>query len=507
MPDPEDLEDVSRSQYQITPQGRLLCEIIEKAFERKQKRVAVSIGPQFGKSQILTRSTPPWWIGKRPDAQMIIGTYNQPFANQFGSDIQAITAKQSYKQVFPDVVLVDNAKDYITTSRGGKISLAGVGGSSTGKAADVFIVDDPYKNQEDANSENYRNGVWDWFSSVVFSRCHNDSVIIVVHTRWHEDDLIGRLCDPSHPDRNTTYKGVADDWLYINLPAVVTDPALAEALGLELARPTDPTVLEQFGDQPMTTLWPQRKGLKLLAEARRLNKQVFESLYMGNPTPADGDYFTADMLVEYEPDDLPRDLMTYGASDHAVSEKQVADSTVIGCVGVDSRGEVWVLPELVWGKMMTDRMVEEILAKMQNHKPGVWWMESELISKSFGPFLLDRMEKTNTYCTLNPVTPSRDKQARARAIQGMMQRRKVHFPRFAPWWRDARAQLLKFPYGAHDDFVDWLSWLGLGLRELHSADEPEPENIQSAPTGSIGWILRQTAAKALRENRRNTRYG
>jgi predicted phage terminase large subunit-like protein len=506
-PDPNDPDDATKSTYVETPQGKLLCEVIESAFRGERKRVAVSIGPQLGKSEVLTRCAPTWWLGKRPHANMIIGAYNQPFANTFGSDIQAILEGNPYQQVFPKIELRENAKDYITTTKGGKISLVGVGGSGTGKPADLFIVDDPIKGPDDANSETYRNGVWSWFSGVVFSRLHNNSVVIVVHTRWHEDDLIGRLCDPSHPDRNTKYKGIADDWLYINLPAVVSDQALADALGLKLEVPTDPRIVEQFTAKPMSALWPERKGLKLLAEARRVDKHDFESLYMGNPTPDDGDYFTADMIIEYESEDLPRELNYYGASDHAVSEKQTADSTVIGCTGIDTNGIVWVLPDLVWGKMMTDRMVEEILNKMQEYKPGVWWMESELISKSFGPFLTQRMEETSTFCTLNPVTPSRDKQVRGRAIQGRMQQRKVRFPRFAPWWRDARAQLLKFPYGAHDDFVDWLSWIGLGLRELHPADQSASESAAPAPSGSLQWLLQQTAKRAQLEKRRDTRYG
>lgn len=86
------------------------------------------------------------------------------------------------------------------------MAFVGVGGSGTGKAADIFFVDDPYKNDEDAQSAIYREKVWKWFNSVSFSRCHKDSAIIIVHTRWHEDDLIGRLCDPDHPDRHKNIK-------------------------------------------------------------------------------------------------------------------------------------------------------------------------------------------------------------------------------------------------------------------------------------------------------------
>jgi hypothetical protein len=88
----------------------------------------------------------------------------------------------------------------------------------------VFVVDDPIRNDDDAQSEVHRARVWNWFTKVANTRIHNDSAIVVVHTRWHEDDLLGRLCDPDHPERNKDYAGIADEWTYINIPAVVEDP-------------------------------------------------------------------------------------------------------------------------------------------------------------------------------------------------------------------------------------------------------------------------------------------
>lgn len=457
-------------------------------------------------SQILTRATPAWWLGRRPRANIIVGTYNQPFANQFGDDIRTIIETQAYRQVFPKLELDGKAKDYITTTKGGKLSMVGVGASGTGKAADVFIVDDPFKNDEDANSDAYREKVWKWFTSVVYSRLHNKSVVIVVHTRWQEDDLIGRLCDPDHPDRNKKYRGVAADWLYLNIPAVVTDEKLAKALGLTLAPPAPGRVTEQFGHAPMTTLWPERKSLDFLAESRNLDSRVFDALYMGKPSPDDGDFFTSDYLVGYQPEELPKNLRKYGASDHAVTEKQQSDSSVIGCVGVDDDDNIWVLPDLFWNKVKTDRVVENIIAKMQVHKPALWWMESELISKSFGPFLLKRMQETKTYFTLDPVTPTRDKLSRASAIQGRMSMKKVRFPVFAPWWKNARSQILKFPYGTHDDFVDWLSLIGQGMLKLYPAAVEKQKDTQTFRTGSIQWILAESKRKALKEKAESHRY-
>lgn len=495
MPDPQDPDDVTLSKYQITPQARLLCQIIEKVERGELQRVAVSIGPQMGKSQILSRGAPAWLTGRDPTKNLILGSYNQNFAEEFGDDVRAIVTSSAHRQVFPEYDLRKGggAKDLLITTKGGKSAFVGVGGSGTGKPADIFIVDDPLRNDDDAQSPTMRNRLWNWFTKVANTRIHNDSAIIVVHTRWHEDDLIGRLCDPDHPLRKKDYDGIADDWTYINLPAVVTDPDLAKALGLTLMVQQDELVRAQFGVKPMAALWPGKFHLNFLAKQKRMDKRGFASLRMGKPAPEDGDYFKAADLVEYfSPGELPRNLRKYGASDHAVTEKQKNDASVIGCVGIDENDDIWVLPDIVWDRMETDGVVEAMLAQFKAHKPSLWWMESENISKSFGPFLRKRMREEQTYVAIDPVTVSKDKKSRARSIQGRIQMRKVHFPMFAPWWADAKNELLKFPYGTHDDFVDWLAHIGQGLTKEIGAPIEKASNDNVVRVGSMQWVLAQT---------------
>jgi predicted phage terminase large subunit-like protein len=497
-PDPDHPNDPKYSAFEVTPLAKLLCQIIEKVDKGELKRVCVSVGPQLGKSEVLSRGAPAWLFGRRPRRKMMLGAYNGDFAAEFGADVRDIVTNPVFKSIFPSFELKtgSEAKDNLGTTRHGKMAFVGVGGSGTGKSADVFFIDDPIKNDEEAQSETYRERVWKWFNSVAMTRCHKNSAIIVVHTRWHEDDLIGRLCDPSHPERNKKYKGIADRWTYINLPAVVTDPELAKALGLTLEKQTDPFIKEQFGTVPMVSLWEERKSLEFLAEAKLSDDRVFGALYMGEPTPGEGIYFTEETLLEYGPSDLPKNLRWYGASDHAVSKKQQADSTVLGCFGVDENDHIWIAPDVTWAKMETDETVEEMIRHMKTHKPQVWWMESELISKSFGPFLKREMIANRVFSTsLKPVTPSKDKSTRARAIQGRMGLGMVHFPRHAPWWSDAKNQLLKFPYGTHDDFVDFCSWIGIGLMsEIGAARVTEKE--AEPKVGTIGWIKKSSVAQA-----------
>jgi predicted phage terminase large subunit-like protein len=497
MPDTSDIDDPTLSQFEITPQARLLCEIVEKIERGEIKRAAVSISPQMGKSQVLTRGGPAWISGRDPSRHIMVGAYNQTFAEEFGDDVRTIMNSSMYRGVFPDHALRagGKAKDLLITQANGKIAFVGVGGSGTGKPADFFFVDDPIRNEEDARSPAHREKIWKWFNRVVFTRCHGETPILIVHTRWNEDDLIGRLCDPEHPERNKSYKGIADDWTYFNIPAIVEDPALAKALGLKLEVQTDPKIVEQFGSKPIAELWPRKFPFKFLAEAKRLDPQGFSALRMGKPSPEEGSYFRAEDLIEYDVQDLPRELKKYGASDHAVSMLQHRDYTVVGCVGIDENDDIWVLPDVVWERMETDQTVEEILLQFKTHKPQLWWMESELISKSFGPFLRKRMQEERLYVPVDAVTVSKDKPTRARSIQGRSRMRKVKFPRFAPWWPQARAQLLRFPNGTNDDFVDWLAHIGQGLVKEVGANVPRNEAPGPA-TGTIGWILKDAAKRA-----------
>lgn len=506
-PDPDKPNDPMASAYEITPLARLLCQVIEKVDSGELKRVAVSVGPQFGKSEPLSRKAPAWLSGKRPRRNMILGSYNDTFAQEFGDDVRTILQSENHHHVFQDYELKkgSEAKDNLKTVQGGKMAFVGVGGSGTGKPADIFFVDDPYKSDADAQSEAYREKVWRWFTGVAMARCHKNSAIIVVHTRWHEDDLIGRLCDPDHPEREKKYKGIADRWTYYNLPAVIQDPTLADALGLTLEPQTDPLIVEQFGTKPMVSLWENRKSLAFLAEAKQTDSRIFDALYMGRPAPDSGTYFVEDHLVEYDPEELPANLRKYGASDHGVSTKQSADPTVLGCVGIDDKEDIWVLPDLVWERMPTDKTVEELILQMKTHSPMCWWLENEHISKAFGPFLIKRMHEENVFVTLDPKTPSKDKQTRARSIQGRMAMRKVHFPRFAHWWPAARQQLLKFPYGTNDDFVDWLSWIGLGLLSEFGASKTVETKV--VRVGSPAWVKAASAAKERKEQLEKSREG
>lgn len=515
MPDPEALDDVTRSRYEITPVSKILCEIIERMDKGKAKRTCVSIGPQYGKSQIISRAGPAWLSGRNPYRNIMLGAYNDDFARDFGGEVRTIIESPFHQLVFPDHRLRKGGTDKSTliTEQAGQLNFVGVGGSGTGKPADIFIVEDPFRNDADAQSDTYRERVWKWFTAVTFSRLLKNSSVLVVHTRWNTDDLIGRICDPEHPERDKLYAGIADRWDYINIPAVLTDKTdkeihLAKALGLKLEKQRDPLVVKAFGETKMATLAPERKSWELLAEAKQLDARTFGALYMGQPAPEDGDYFKAKDIMEYGPADLPTNLRHYGASDHALGKEQRNDSSCLGVVGTDERDNLWVLPDLVWRKMESDKTVGEMIRLMKTYTPYMWWMENEHISKSFGPFLRKSMQENNVYTYVDPASVARkDIVLRARSIQGRMQQKKVFLPRYAPWFAEARSQLLKFPYGPKDDFVSFLSLIGQGLAKEFRASPGVDKSINSTRSGSIEWILKNSKERLMRDQRVAGRKG
>ena len=499
MPDPEDQDDVSKSLFEVKPHHRLIAQTFERVEQGLSLREGLSVPPQHGKSELLSRRGIAWYIAKNPRKNVIFATYNDTFATEFGAEVRDILQSKPAKQIFPDFFFRtgSKAKDYMTTMVGGHLSFIGRGGSGTGKAADLIVIDDPLKNAEEAESPTTRRKLHEWYEKVIYTRAKKTTAIFIIQTRWHEDDLIGRLCDEEHPDRKRNSDGeiLSGDsscaWHYVNIPAVVKDPILADVLDMKLEVPTDPGVVLAFGNAPMAALWPERFDLEHLASAAALNPVTFNSLYMGKPTPDDGEYFKAADIVEYEAHQLPDRLRKYGASDHALSLATYADSSVVGCAGVDVNDDIWVLPDLVMARMDTEQLVEEMINQMQVHQPMCWYAEDDTIRKSIGPFLRKRMAERKAYTSIRSMSLAKDKMARARSAQGRMQMKKVHLPKFAPWYRDARAQLLKFPFATHDDFVDWLAHLCMGMAQQVSASvERSTGNV--IKVGSLAWVKAQS---------------
>ena len=473
MPDIEEPENVDLSIFKDAKHHRALAKVLEKVEKGHIPRLIVTLPPRHGKTELISRRFIPWLLGKAPYRNIIFATYNEPFSQDIGGDCRNIMQSPHFKQVFPKFRfrLGGLSREKLQAAEGGMAAFVGRGGSITGRGADILIIDDPIKDAEEAMSPTLRQKLWDWFTQVAMTRLMTKfAAVVVVHTRWHEDDLIGRITDPTNPCYS---EGEAAKWKIINLPAIAHDD--------------DP-----LGRQPGEALWPERFDLEFLNAAKTLDPRGFSALYQQRPTPDDGDLFRAEWLVNYEKSELPSDLRIYAASDHAIGEDKTRnDATVMIVGGVDKYGDIYIL-DVWWEKAGADKQVEAMLRLAKQWKPLLWFAEKGHISKAIGPFLRKRMQEERVYFSVEEVTPIGNKVQRAQSIMGRMSMKKVKFPKFAPWVMRAREELLKFPNARHDDFVDALAWLGRAVDRMAAPTAVRVER-NTEQYGTLGWLKADAA--------------
>lgn len=476
MPDPEDLDDPQLSRYKPARHHEIIAAALQEVEAGRILRLAISVFPQSGKSELASRRFPSWYIGRNPEKNLMFGTYSQDFAEKFGFQVRGIIDKPNYRQVFPKVSLAEGSKSraqMTVNEYGGSLLFLGRGGMGSGNPASLFVIDDPIKDAKEAQSMTIRDDVWDWYTHVVEARCNVFSAQIIIQTRWSEDDLIGRLTDKNNPHYHPL---VAAQWKVINIPAVITDDELATIMG------------KNVGD----ALWPERFPLETLAVKQALDPVAYSALYMGRPTPPEGVFFKEKEIFTYDPDQAPKNFRPYMTGDMALGTSKQNDHTCVGKWMLDEHDNLYLSPDLFWDRKKADASVEKILDMMSDFKPMDTWWEKGQIDKAVGPFFMKSAIERKVYNSITALPVAGDKGFRASAIRGRMRVGKVFFPRFAPWWPKAKDQLLKFTGSGddmEDDFVDMCSLIGQALGKQVKVDSGTDTNVVKFPkVGTLGWI-------------------
>lgn len=476
-PDPVEPMNAALSRYQAAKHHRAIAAALEEIEAGRWMRLIINCPPRHGKSELSSRMLPAWFMGRDPYRNMILGTYGDDFAEDFGREVREYMQSDAYKEVFPTTRLAYGSKaaDRLRTTAGGNMFFVGRKGRVTGRGADLIVIDDPIKDDEEARSATIRDKIWNWFTRTIATRLMSVSGrIVIIQTRWHEDDLVGRLLDPNNPYYN---KDEAAKWRVIDLPALAED--------------NDP-----LGRAVHEALWPERFTREYLENMRSLDPVGFSALYQGRPTPETGDFFQAEYIRAYSPRQLPQNLRYYAASDHATDVQSRHNFTVLLIVGVDEDDNIWLV-DCWWRRAKTDAVVEQMVSFMEQYPIQMWWAERGHISKSIGPFLRKRMRERKAYCAIDEVVPTADKRSRAQAIQGRMAMGKVLFPRFAPWYAKAKSELLAFDGGTYDDFVDALAHIGGGLSKQFRARKPKPAPELVKP-GTLAWVKQASLVEKRR---------
>lgn len=496
MRDTEDYYNPDRSRYQVAVHHRLIADALTEVLRGKCLRLAISMPPQHGKSQ-LGKTFLSTHVGEYPWKHLLFGTYNQEFAKENGDDVRAMMNTEEFRRIYPspDAVLRtgSKAKDHMVTSVGGKLSFLGRGGSGTGRPADGFLVDDFFKDPQEANSRATRDAAWRWVTQVANARLHNLSWMVIICTRWSDDDPIARLTDPSNPHYN---KEVSDKWTVINVPAILDDEKLARALG------------KQVGE----ALWPERFGLELLNTARRMDPVGFSALYMGKPTPPEGVFYKQFDIQEYDSlEAFPRVARMYLTGDLAVSPERTADRSAVGIWGLDEHDNLWLHPDLYWDRRASDESVDTIIEKGKQYRIMEAFFEKGQMDRAIGPFMEKRMAEEGAYFTLSKLSVVGDKGTRSLSTRGRMRQRKVFFPNFAPWWPAAKEEMLKFTGSGEDksdDFCDMIALIGQALGDTVVATNDASNNVLKFPKpGTFGWTINEHRRQQARDKRREAMRG
>lgn len=422
------------------------------AVERGEiKRLIITMPPRHGKSMEVSQFFPPWYLGRSPEKYIIASTYAQELADDFGRKVRDQMADPLHQAIFPECSLSETSKaaNRFGTDQGGTYFAVGAGGSITGRGGHLLLIDDPIKGREEAESETMRRKLKDWYQSVAYTRLMPGGAIIVIQTRWHEDDLAGWLLR----------EHASEDWTVLSLPAI---------------------------DDKGNALWPEAYDLEALERIRKaVGPRDWNALYQQQPVPDTGDYFRRDWFKRY--DKPPKHLRVYAASDYAVTAND-GDYTEHGVFGVDPDGDMYVLD---WwsGQTAADEWIESMLDLCETWKPITWYGESGPIRRSIEPFLKKRMQERKCYQHIEWVASINDKPTRARSFQARASMGKVYLPA-TQMGDELIGQLLRFPAGLHDDKVDVCSLIGRVLDQTHSANPPR--GTEGPKYGTLDWLMKYT---------------
>ena len=418
-------EYVHRGRWIPATHLELVCRELQKIADGKLKRLMIFMPPQHGKSMTVSETFPSYFLGHNPKKRVICVSYGETLAKQFGGFNKNKLVEFGKELFNVDVSQSQSSKtDWnLSNNIGGMLSV-GIGGGITGKGADLMIIDDPVKNSEEASSKVMRDKVWGEWQHTISTRVHSDAAIIVIMTRWHEDDLCGRLLNPEN--------GHVDDWEVLSLPAI------AEANDL-LERPVG------------APLWDAENGFSLedlLQKKQAVGSQAWASLYQQRPSPESGNILKREWWKFYK---IP-----------PAGFDEIIQSWDLAFKGGDNNDYVC---GQVWGRISANKyLLDQFRAKIDfpttlqaiRSLSAKWSLaKCKLIEdKANGPAVIATLK--NEISGIIAINPEGGKIVRAQAVSPGIEAGNVYLPdpSICPWMHDFIEECSSFPNCAHDDQVD-----------------------------------------------------
>lgn len=422
--------------------NRLVAEALQRFYEDvkagKQPRLMIFAPPRSGKSELFSRRFPAWALGKDPDLQIIATSYSSDLSSRMNRDVQRIIDDSLYESVFPDTSL--NSKNIVTVSgmslrnseifevvgKKGAYRSAGVGAGITGMGADIAIIDDPVKDAKEANSTTIRNAVWDWYTTTLYTRLSPNSGVLLGMTRWHEDDLAGRLINAMESEEG-------DKWEIIRFPAIAEQDEIYRKSG-----------------EP---LHPERFDIDRLEKIKTaVGSHTWNALYQQRPTALGGTLFKGQWFKSYKL--LPKIKRSIITVDTAQKTKEANDYSVFALWGEGVDGNAYLI-DLLRGKWESPELIKHGRAFWAKHRGKHNLSGMHIEDKVSGTTLIQTLSRdVNPIIPVIPIQRNTDKVTRANDVSPFVESGHVYLPESAPFLSDFTSEVEKFPQGANDDQVD-----------------------------------------------------
>lgn len=459
----------------IAPHQRLMADYLEQveryiATDGREGigRLIIELPPQHTKTTWASQLMPAWLLGRMPNSNIILTSYGADLAGENSRKVRNLITNDRYKNVFGDRSSLEDPVDLSADSRSttswslraphrGGVIAAGVGGGITGRPADLLVVDDPFKNRQEADSLQYRKSVISWFGSSAMTRLRQGSAVVIMHTRWHRQDLTGELLRAMMQDPR------ADQWTVLCLPAIAyEDEEYAGDVEDQRSKMREGIYLnmeDPLGRAPGEVLWPAEFPREMLDSIRASleaqgNSGDWYSLYQQEPRPQEGEFFGAGDFKIIEREQLPKDLQWVRYCDLAISKSTRADWNSTVALAMDSTANLY-FRDMIRVKGWVEFKTRVKTAMLSLEERGTdWAVESNNFQElAFQEFITD---PELIGVAVRGIKVSDDKVSRARPMQGRGKAGKIYLVR-GPWNEAFISEFVDFPTGVHDDQVDTAS--------------------------------------------------
>jgi predicted phage terminase large subunit-like protein len=417
--------------------GSLLMDVEENI----KNRIAVSMAPRMGKSQMISIYYPAWYLGRHPDHKVIVASHTADLAVVMARKVRNLIQSAEYARIFPGTKIASDAKAAAqwNTTAGGEYFAIGVGGALAGRGAHLIIADDPLSEQDiKAGNTNSLDNAYEWFSAGLRTRLMPDGKICVLHTRWHQRDLIGRLLKDSAMNEG------GDNYEAFEFPAILNE-----------------------GTADEKSIWPEQWTLESLQQTRASMHHImwqWYAQYQQNPTAAEAAIIKRDWIKWWTGETPPQIDFTVQAFDTALTTKQRSDFSVCHTWGVWHNEEDGTQNVILLNKVKGKYEFPELKA-MAHEQYADWEPDSVIVeAKASGQPLIDEMRRSGIFVQDFSPGKGQDKIARLNAVADMFASGHVWFPETS-WAAQTVEEILAFPAGEHDDEVDTMTLALMRVRK------------------------------------------